>query len=177
MNLAYLIRPGKLLKAGGLLLLWVLLAAFLGLGGCGQVKGVPAVWEPETYVPVTVQQLLNPAQSGLSSGQRVKAPAYFWEFLTYDPAMGRNYLNLAARPLTWRKLNWFAVYEKPQMRGYFDLMAVDREQRPAFRVKRLDRVLVYGELAKMGGGLLYVRVHRLENLEEDEGRPDAVPTP
>jgi hypothetical protein len=52
------------------------------------------------------------------------------------------------------------------MRTYFDRVAMDQDQRRSSDLERLDQVMLYGELAPMGGGLLYLRLHRLEKLEE-----------
>ncbi len=144
----------------------VLLIALLLLG-CGRYRAVPAAWDPEAYRLVAVQELKAPRTADLAAGHKVKVPAYFWEFLMYDPAMVRNYLTLLRHPLAWPKLQWFAVYGTPQMQEYFDRVAMDQEQRRSYRLNRLDLVMIFGELAPMGGGLLYLRVHRLEKLEED----------
>lgn len=150
--------------ARGLGVAVLVLAVFLG--GCGRYRPVPPVWEPGAYRPVSVGELRSPGRSGLAAGDLIKAPAYFWEFVIYDPAIGRNYLTMLRHPIIWPRLEWCAVYETPQMRGYFDRLVMDAGQRRAYQPSRLDHVMVYGELAPLGGGLLYVRVHRLEKLEE-----------
>jgi hypothetical protein len=142
-----------------------LLLALLLLG-CGRYRPVPAAFDPEAYKPATVQDLRSPGAAGLSAGQQVMVPAYFWQFLIYDPAMLRNYLTLLRHPRAWPRLEWCAVYGTPRMEQYFDRIAMDREQRRTYTVRRLDHVRLYGELASMGSGLLYLRVHRLENLED-----------
>jgi hypothetical protein len=153
--------PARLLS-----LLAVLLIA-VSLPNCGRYRSVPAAWDPVAYRLVTVQELKAPRTAGLAAGQKVEVHAYFWEFLIYDPAMVRNYLTLLRHPLAWPQLEWFAVYGTPQMQGYFDRVAMDEEQRRSYALHRLDPVMIFGELASMGGGLLYLRVHRLHKLEED----------
>ncbi len=81
--------------------------------------------------------------------------------------MGRNYLTRLRHPIAWRRLEWFAIYGTARMREYFDRVAIDREQRRFYKFQRLDPVLIYGELAPMGKGLLYLRVHRMQKLEEE----------
>jgi hypothetical protein len=145
---------------GAALLLAVLLC------GCGRYRPAPGVLDPAAYRPVSITDLKTPGQAGLAAGDLVKAPVYFWEFVMYDPAMVRNYLTMLRHPFSWPQLEWFAVYGTPQMRAYFDRIAMDRDQRRSADVKRLDHVMLYGELAPMGGSLLYLRLHRLEKLEE-----------
>jgi hypothetical protein len=123
--------------------------------------------ELETYAPVTFEQLLSPSQAQLPSGQKIKVTGYFWQFLSYDPAMVRNYPNLLRHPLGWYRLEWYALYGSPDMKGYFDLGAMNRGQRQAYRLRRLQPVTVYGELASMGPGLLYLQTHYIEKLDLD----------
>ena len=137
------------------------------LCGCGRYRTVPAVWDPHAYRQITVQDLKAPGRAGLATGHKIKVPAYFWEFIIYDPAMVRNYLTLLRHPVAWSQLEWFAVYGTPQMKEYFDRMVMDREQRRSYKLSRLDHIMIYGELAPMGGGLLYLRVHRLQELAEN----------
>jgi hypothetical protein len=137
------------------------------LCGCGRYRPVPAVWDPHAYRQITVQDLKAPGRAGLAAGHKIKVPAYFWEFIIYDPAMVRNYMTLLRHPVAWSQLQWFAVYGTPQMQAYFDRVVMDREQRRAYKLNRLDHIMIYGELASMGGGLLYLRVHRLQELDED----------
>ena len=136
------------------------------LCGCGRYRPAPKVFDPGAYRLVSVADLQAPGKAGLTAGGLVKAPAYFWEFVIYDPAMVRNYLTMLRHPVTWPKLEWFAVYGTPQMETYFDRIAMDKDQRRSSGVQRLDPVMLYGELAPLGGGLLYLRLHRLEKLEE-----------
>ncbi len=134
--------------------------------GCGRYRPVPKVWDPQAYRTASVSEVNAPKRAGLSAGDLIKVPAYFWELVIYDPAMVRNYLTMLRHPVTWPQLQWFAVYETPQLQGYFDRMVMDKDQERSFKLSRLDRILVYGELAPLGGGLLYLRVHRLVKLEE-----------
>ena len=144
------------LLAGGIIL----------LSACGEVRPLPAVIEPQNYTLITYEQLQNPGPPGLQAGQKVKVPAYFWEFLSYEPAMVRYYLTLARHPISWYKLQWFALYGTPDMKGYYDLAALAPAQRKLYSLKRLDHVMVYGELASLGSGL-YLHVHHLEKMAED----------
>lgn len=150
---------------------WAVFLAFLAVslllgGGCGQLRPLPATFAPQEYAPITYQELLAGGQGGLKAGQKVKVPAYFWQFLTYDPAMVRNYLTLPRYPLRWYKLQWFATYGSPEMKGYFDLAAMDEAQLHLFKLKRLDHMMIYGELSSLAPGL-YLRVHHIEKIEED----------
>jgi hypothetical protein len=141
--------------------------AGLMLGACAQVPPVPSGFAPQAYKPVTYEQLLAAGPAGLRAGEKIRVPAYFWQLLTYDPAMVRNYLALAQHPLTWFRLEWFATYGTPDMKGYFDLAAMQPEQRRAFRLKRMEHIMIYGEMASMGGGLLYLEVHHIDRIESD----------
>ncbi len=134
---------------------------------CGQIRPLPAHVDLEAYSPITYQELLQPEAAKLQAGQKIKVPAYFWEFLFYDPAMVRTYLNMISHPLSWYKLQWFATYGTPEMKGFFDLVAMDPSQKKAyFKLQRLDHILIYGELAPLGPGL-YLRVHHIAKIEED----------
>jgi hypothetical protein len=144
------------LLAGGIIL----------LSACGEVRLLPAVIEPQDYPLIAYEQLLDPGPAGLKAGQKIKVPAYFWEFLSYDPAMVSYYLTLARHPLSWYKLQWFALYGTEDMKGYYDLAALAPDQRKLYSLKRLDHIMVYGELASLGSGL-YLHVHHMEKIEED----------
>lgn len=144
----------------------MLLMVTLAAPGCGSYRPVPRVLDPEAYRPASVAELKAPRPAGLAAGDLVKVPAYFWEFVIYDPAIVRNYLTMVRHPLSWPRVKWLAVYDTPQMHGYFDRVVMDEEQQRSAKLSRLDRIMLYGELAPMGGGLLYLRVHRLEKLEE-----------
>ena len=145
----------------------VLLTALLLAAACGELRPLPERIELGSYAPITYQELLQPAAAGAQGGRLIKVPAYFWEFLTYDPAMVRNYLNMLGHPLSWYKLQWFGIYGNPDMTGYFDLAALDPSQRKAYlKLNRLDHVMIYGEQTPLGPGL-YLRVHHIEKIEED----------
>jgi hypothetical protein len=161
----YASSPGGLRPVSARLLLLAWLALALG-SACGEVRPLPPALEPPAYAPITYEQLLDPKGANLAAGQKVKVPAYFWDFLHYDPAIVKNYLTLARHPRTWGKLKWLALYESPKMRGYYDLAALDAKRTGQYKLQRLDHIMVYGELASLGKGL-YLRVHHLEKIEED----------
>jgi len=145
----------------GLLATGLLLAS-----ACGELRPVPAPIEVEAYKPIEYQDLLHPAQAGLHEGELVCVKAYFWQYLVYDPAMARNYLTLPRYPIRWYKLRWFAVYGSKQMTGYYDLAAMSPEQAEKYKaIKRLDHILIYGELSPLRPGV-YLQVHHLEKIEE-----------
>jgi hypothetical protein len=144
----------------------ILLGCLLACGACGELRPRPAAFDPQAYTPIEYQELLAPRQAGLHAGQKVRVKAYFWEYLTYDPAMIRNYLTLPRYPLRWYQLRWFATYGTPDMAGYYDLAAVSPEQAEQYRLQRLDPVLLYGELSSLGPGL-YFQVFYVEKIQED----------
>ncbi len=154
-------------QPGVLILLFMLLSGWTL--GCGHIRPVPEGFNPEQYTSVTIEQLQAPRQAGLVSGQKVSVAGYFWQFLDYDPCMGANYLTLMRQPLAWSRLRWASLYHTPSMRGYYDRLALTREQQRNLSLKRLEQVRVFGELAPLGLGTLYVRVHHLERLEVEEG--------
>ncbi|MBM4273694.1 MAG: hypothetical protein FJ134_04410 [Deltaproteobacteria bacterium] len=149
-------------------LLQAVIAAAVLLGGaaCGELRPLPGSFSPQEYTLISYGQLLDASQAGLQAGQKVRVPAYFWEFLTYDPAMVRNYLSYPRHPLGWYRLKWFATYGAPEMREYFDLAALDQHKVKEYPLKRMDNVMIYGELSSLGVGL-YLRVHHMEKIEED----------
>jgi hypothetical protein len=157
---------GRPNPTGVLALAAALLLAGL-LASCGRYRPAPVAVDPEAYRAVSVADLKAPRAAGLAAGDKIKVEGYFWEYLRYDPAMLRNYLTMLRHPVSWSRLEWFAVYGTPQMREHFDRMAMDPDQRRSCQLKRLDPLLIYGELASMGGGLLYFRVHRIQKLEEE----------
>jgi hypothetical protein len=144
----------------------VLAALVLWVAACGQLPPLPAQVEPESYTPITYQELVAPKTANLQAGQKIKVPAYFWEYLTYDPAMVRNYLDLLRYNVSWYRLEWFATYGTPDLQGYYDLAALDPSMVKPKQPGRLDHIMIYGELASLGPGL-YLRVHRIERIEED----------
>ena len=92
--------------------------------------------------------------------------AYFWQYLDYDPAIVRNYLTLFRYPIRWSQLKWFSIYDTADFTGYFDLAAMTPEQAEQYKLKRLDHVMLYGELAALGSGL-YLQVFYIEPITED----------
>jgi hypothetical protein len=149
------------LSATLLLLLGLILSA-----ACAEIRPVPATLDPQAYTPITYEQLRDPARANLQAHQKVKVDAYFWEFLTYDPAMVRHWLALARHPRSWSKLQWFALYGEEDMKGYYDRAALDAAQRPRYPLNRLDHITVYGELDSLGYGY-YLHVHHIERIVED----------
>jgi hypothetical protein len=146
----------------GLLLAGCLLAA----GACGELRPVPAPIEPQAYKPIAYPDLLDPDKAGLQAGDLIRVKAYFWQYLDYDPAMVRNYLTLPRYPLRWPRLRWFATYGSEKMAGYYELAALSPEQEEQYTPKRLDPILIYGELSPLKPGV-FLRVHRIEKIEED----------
>jgi len=144
----------------------ILLCSLLGFAACGELRPHPAVFEPQTYTPIAYRDLLAPGPAGLQAGQRVRVQAYFWQYLEYDPALVRNYFTLLRYPVRWYQLQWFATYDTADMTGYYDLAAVTPEQAEQYKLKRLDPVMLYGELARLGPGL-YLQVFHIEPIAED----------
>lgn len=146
-------------------------AALLGGAGaiicsCGELRPAPPTFEVQSYAPIEYQDLLNPRPSGLQAGQMVRVKAYFWQFLDYDPAMVRNYLSLARHPLGWPRLKWFALYGSEEMKGYYDLAALDASRLHLFKLTRLEPIMVYGQLSSLAPGY-YLHVHHVEPITED----------
>ena len=77
-----------------------------------------------------------------------------------------NYLTLLRYPVRWYQLQWFATYDTADLTGYYDLAAVTPEQAERYKLKRLDPVMLYGELARLGPGL-YLQVFHIEKIAED----------
>jgi hypothetical protein len=154
-------RPGFCSWLGVLLLcgLW-------GLCACGELRPRPAAFDPQVYTSIEYQNLLAPRQAGLHAGQKIRVKAYFWQYLDYDPAMVRNYLTLLRYPVKWYQLRWFATYGTADLTGYFDLAAVTPEQADRYKLKRLDPVMLYGELARLGPGF-YLQVFHIEPIAEE----------
>jgi hypothetical protein len=86
--------------------------------------------------------------------------------LNYDPDMVPNYLTLLRYPVRWYQLQWFATYGTPDLTGYYDLAAVTPEQADTYKLKRLDPIMLYGELSRLGPGL-YLQVFHIEPIAED----------
>ncbi len=147
--------------------LGALLAGCLMLASaCGELRPVPAPIEPQAYKSIDYQELLDPAKTGLQAGDLVRVRAYFWQYLDYDPAIIRNYLTLPRYPIRWHNLRWFATFGSEKMTGYYDLAALSPDQAEKYKIKRLDPILIYGELSPLKPGV-FLRVHHLEKIEED----------
>jgi hypothetical protein len=144
----------------------LLLCALLGLGACGQLRSRPAAFDPQTYTTIDYQDLLSPRQAGLQAGQKVRVKAHFWQYLDYDPAMVRNYLTLLRYPIRWYKLRWFATYNTSEMTGYYDLAAISPELAQNYHLQRLEPVLLYGEISRLGPGC-FLQVFHIEKIVED----------
>jgi hypothetical protein len=146
------------------LYLGLLLSFWLWSAGCAQIPALPATVDPDAYTLITCQDLQRSGPANLTSGHRIKLPAYFWQYLSYDPAWLANYPNLLRYPFTWYHLEWFSVYGSSDMQGYYDRLVMTYAQRESYDLKRLDPIMIYGELANLGGGLLYLQVHRIDRL-------------
>jgi hypothetical protein len=144
----------------------MLLCSLFGLYACGELRPHPAAFDPQAYTPIVYHDLLAPNSAGLKPGQKVRVRAYFWQYLNYDPAIVRNYLTLFRYPVTWYQLQWFSTYDTADLTGYFDLAALTPEQADQYKLKRLDQVLLYGELARLGPGI-FLQVHHIEKITED----------
>ena len=144
----------------------ILLCGLLGFSACGELRPHPAAFDPQAYTPIAYRDLLAPGPAGLQAGQKVRVQAYFWQYLDYDPAMVRNYLTLLRYPIRWYQLQWFATYGTADLTGYYDLAAMTPEQADRYKLKRLDPVMLYGELARLGPGL-YLQVFHIEKIEEE----------
>jgi hypothetical protein len=144
----------------------ILLGLLFGGAACGELRPHPAAFESRDYTPIAYQDLLAPGPTALQAGQKVRVQAYFWQYLDYDPAMVRNYLTLLRYPVKWYQLRWFATYGTADLTGYFDLAAVTPEQADRYKLKRLDPVMLYGELARLGPGF-YLQVFHIEPIAEE----------
>ena len=144
----------------------ILLCGLLGFPACGELRPHPAAFDPQAYTPIAYRDLLAPGPAGLQAGQQVRVQAYFWQYLEYDPAMVWNYLTLFRYPIRWYQLKWFAIYDTADLTGYYDLAAITPEQADRYKFKRLDPVMLYGELARLGQGL-YLQVFHIEKIAED----------
>ncbi len=86
-----------MLMAGCSRLLFVLMFGILPLTACGSLKPVPAQFNPADYTPIDFELVLQNSPS-LPTGQLIRCQAYFWQFLTYDPAPQYYYFNHTALP-------------------------------------------------------------------------------
>lgn len=143
----------------------LLAGCLLVAAACGELRPVPVQFNPLAYKPIEYQALLHPDQAGLKAGDLVQVRAYFWQYLTYDPAPVRNYLTLPRYPIRWYQLEWFATYGTERMTGYYDLAALSPAQAEQYQFKRLDHIQVYGELSPLRPGV-FLQVHHLEKVEE-----------
>jgi hypothetical protein len=144
----------------------MLLCGLFGLSACGELRPHPAAFDPQAYTPIAYHDLLAPGPAGLQAGQKVRVQAFFWQYLDYDPAMVRNYLTLLRYPIRWYRLQWFSTYDTADLTGYYDLAAVTPEQAEKYKLRRLDPVMLYGELARLGPGF-YLQVFHIEPITQD----------
>lgn len=175
MNLLTSFVKGPLARGRLLVLILVLLVELSQ--GCGSIRPVPEGWNPGDYKPITYEQIMAPRKAGLSPGQKVSVTGYFWQYLDYDPFMVPNYLTLARQPRAWSRLYWASLYRTPQMQGYCDRLALTLEQQRDWQFKRLEHVRVYGQIASLGFGVLYLQAHHIDRLDQEEGPPNQGPPP
>jgi hypothetical protein len=166
------VNPGNTPRSRPFLLMALVLLLAGGHVGCGHIRPAPEGFNPEQYTPVTIEQLQAPRPGGLASGQKVRVEGFFWEYLEYDPRMVANYLTMARQPLAWSRLRWAALYRTSSMRGYYNRLALTRSQKGRWDLKRLEPVRVFGQLAPLGFGTLYLQVHHIEPLEMDQAPVD-----
>ncbi len=164
--MAGVVDPRGVLMAGCSRFFLVLLFGLLSLTACGSMRPVPASFNQADYTPIDFDLLRRDAGS-LHPGDLVRCQAYFWQFLTYDPSPGHYVLNHLRHPFSWGDLEWFALYRDVNLQGYFDRGAMSHRQRLDFDPKRLEPIVIYGELVPMGRNRLYLLVHHLERLERD----------
>jgi hypothetical protein len=155
-------------RLGGVAVVLLLLLSGLA-AGCGRHQPTSQVFRPEEYTPVTIEQLQAPRKAGLFPGQMVSVEGYFWQYLEYDPFTVPKYLALARRPLAESRWRWASLYNSPQMQGYFDRLALTRELRHELDLKRLEHVRIYGRLAHLPFGILYLKAQHVERLEAEKG--------
>lgn len=167
MKESFALRPQRAGVAG--LMTWWRLALLAGClvwaSACGQLRPAPAGFDALAYKPIEYQALLNPGPAGLKAGDLVRVRAFFWQYLDYDPAIVRNYLTLPRYPVKWHRLRWFATYGAERLTGYYDLAAWSPEQAEKHQLQRLDPILIYGELSRLGRGV-FLQVHHVEKIEE-----------
>jgi hypothetical protein len=143
--------------------LLILVFGILPLHGCGSVRPVPATFNQADYTPIDFDQLRLDASS-LRAGDLIRCQACFWQFLSYDPAPEYFYFNYLRYPASWPDLEWFALYKDADMQGYYNRGAMSFQQRLTFNPKRLDPIIIYGEIVSMGGSTFYLLVHHLERV-------------
>lgn len=163
-KIAFKATAGKDWRSGwGRRLGVLVLCGLLGAAGCGRLRPHPATFDPNSYKPITYQDLLAPDEAGLQAGEKVRVKAYFWQYVDYDPAMVRNYLTLLRYPIRWYRLRWFALYRTDDFRGYYDLAAMTPEVAARYKLTRLEPVMLYGEFSQLGTGLFF-QVFHVEKL-------------
>jgi hypothetical protein len=170
------IHDGFPLRFGGALVLLLMLLPGLG-PGCRHTLPVTAAFNPQEYTTVSIEQLQAPKAAGLLPGQKVSVEGYFWQYLEYDPFPVPKYLAVVRHPIRQNQWRWASLYNSPQMSGYFDRLALSREERRELDLKRLERVRIYGRLAHLPFGILYLQGEHVERLDEDGGPPERVPAP
>jgi hypothetical protein len=136
---------------------------------CRHAPPATEVFHSGEYTPVSIEQLQAPQKAGLIRGQKVSVEGYFWQYLEYDPFPVPKYLALARHPLAESRWHWASLYNSPQMQGYFDRLALSGEQRRQLDLKRLEHVRIYGRLAHLPFGILYVQAQHLDRLDEESG--------
>jgi hypothetical protein len=144
----------------------LLVFGILSLTACGSIRPVPASFNQADYTPIDFDLLIRDSSS-LHAGDLIRCQAYFWQFLTYDPAPRYYYFNQLRYPFSWGDLEWFALYQDANFQGYYDRGAMTHRQRLEFNLKRLEPIIIYGELVTMGGSKLYLLVHHLERYKID----------
>jgi len=157
-------------RFGGALVLFFLLLPGLE-SGCRHAPPAAEAFNPQQYSSVTIEQLQVPKASGLLPGQKVSVAGYFWQYLEYDPFPVPKYLAVARHPIRENRWRWASLYNSPQMTGYFDRLALSREERRELDLKRLEHVRIYGRLAHLPFGILYLEAEHVERLDEDGGPP------
>jgi len=161
---------------GGILVLLLLLLSGLE-SGCRHAPPATEAFNPKEYTPVTIEQLQAPKAAGLLPGQKVSVAGYFWQYLEYDPFPVPKYLAVARHPVRQNQWRWASLYCSPQMTGYFDRLALSREERRELDLKRLEHVRIYGRLAHLPFGILYLEGEHVDRLDEDGGPPERLPAP
>jgi hypothetical protein len=159
---AVLTSEGLLMASYSRVLL-VLIFGILSLTACGNLRPVPAEFSAADYTPIDFELLVRDSPS-LRPGELVRCQAFFWQFLTHDPAPQYYYFNQLRYPLRWVELEWFALYQNVDMTGYFDRGVMSQAQSLEFKPQRLDHLIIYGELVPMGGNKFYLLVHHLERF-------------
>ena len=167
---------GLSLRLGGILVLLFLLLPGLE-SGCRHAPPATEAFNPQEYTSVTIEQLQAPKASGLLPGQKVSVEGYFWQYLEYDPFPVPKYLAVVRQPIRQNRWRWASLYKSPQMSGYFDRLVLSREERRELDLKRLEHVRIYGRLAHLPFGILYLQGEHVERLDEDGGPPARIPAP